>query len=81
LPVAQVSPFLKGLCSYLNSSVPRYRALISESNNLSTEAEDLLKESLISFQKDFTRSLFGVLLRNFSFSFCFEIAFSKNFGW
>jgi F-type H+-transporting ATPase subunit alpha len=88
LPVTQVGPFLKGLCSYLNSSVPRYRALISESNNLNTEAEDLLKESLISFQKDFTRSLFGVLLRNFSFSFCFEliwgssnIAFSKNFGW
>ena len=57
LPVNQVGPFLKGLCDYIASSVPRYGEIISERNTLTPEAEDLLKTSLISFKADFSRSL------------------------
>jgi F-type H+-transporting ATPase subunit alpha len=56
LPVAQVGPFLKGLCRYLNSRVPRYVELISESSTLSSEAEELLKIALTSFRDEFTRT-------------------------
>ena len=56
LPVTQVGPFLKSLCKYLNSRVPRYIELISESNTLSNEAEELLKIALTSFRDEFTRT-------------------------
>jgi F-type H+-transporting ATPase subunit alpha len=56
LPVTQVGPFLKGLCRYLNSRVPRYVELISESSTLSSEAEELLKIALTSFRDEFTRT-------------------------
>jgi F-type H+-transporting ATPase subunit alpha len=56
LPVAQVGTFLKGLCSYLSSRVPRYVELICNSNTLDKEAEELLKIALTSFQSEFTRS-------------------------
>merc|ERR1711988_995360 len=52
LIVSQVRPFLKGLCEYLNSRVPRYVEILSESNTLDNEAEELLKIALISFQKE-----------------------------
>jgi F-type H+-transporting ATPase subunit alpha len=52
LPVREVGPFLKGLCEYLNSRVSRYVEIISESNTLDTEAEELLKTALSSFQKE-----------------------------
>jgi F-type H+-transporting ATPase subunit alpha len=55
LPVAQVGTFLKGLCNYLNSRVPRYIELISQTNTLDKEAEELLKISLSSFQNEFRR--------------------------
>jgi F-type H+-transporting ATPase subunit alpha len=52
LPVAEVGPFLKNLCEYLNSRVPRYVEILSESSTLDTEAEELLKMALISLQKE-----------------------------
>ena len=52
LPVREVGPFLKSLCEYLNSRVSRYIEIVSESNTLNTEAEELLKMALISFQKE-----------------------------
>jgi F-type H+-transporting ATPase subunit alpha len=55
LPVAQVGTFLKGLCNYLNSRVPRYIELISQTNTLDKEAEELLKISLSSFQNEIRR--------------------------
>ena len=55
LPVTQVGPFLKGLCQYLKSRVPSYVQIISESNTLSKESEDLLKKAIVDFQAEFTR--------------------------
>ena len=53
LPVAQVRPFLKGLREYLYSRVARYGKIISETNVLDAEAEELLKTALVDYQKNF----------------------------
>ena len=55
LPVTQVGPFLKGLCQYLKSRMPSYVQIVSESNTLSKESEDLLKKAIVDFQAEFTR--------------------------
>ena len=55
LPVTQVGPFLKGLCQYLKSRMPSYVQIVSESNTLSKESEDLLKKAILDFQAEFTR--------------------------
>ena len=53
LSVSQVRPFLTGLQEYLNSRQPNYGKIIRESNTLSKEAEELLKTSLLDYQKEF----------------------------
>jgi F-type H+-transporting ATPase subunit alpha len=54
LPVAQVRPFLNGLCEYLSSQKPSYGKIIRETNALSKETEELLKEALLDYQKEFS---------------------------
>jgi F-type H+-transporting ATPase subunit alpha len=53
LTVVQVRPFLKGLREYLISRVARYGQIIRESNTLNRETEDLLKNALVDYQKEF----------------------------
>lgn len=53
LIVSQVRPFLAGFREYLTSRVPRYGQIIRESNAFSSETEDLLKQALTDYQKEF----------------------------
>jgi F-type H+-transporting ATPase subunit alpha len=54
LPVAQVRPFLIGLREYMSTRVPQYNQIISETNTLTKEADDLLKTRLVDYQKEFS---------------------------
>ena len=53
LTVAQVRPFLIGLREYMSTRVPQYNQIISETNTLTKEADDLLKTRLVDYQKEF----------------------------
>jgi F-type H+-transporting ATPase subunit alpha len=56
LEVDQVRPFLNGLQSYLDSRVPKYGQLITETNTLNEEGENLLKIALENYRTDFVGS-------------------------
>jgi F-type H+-transporting ATPase subunit alpha len=64
LPVKQVRPFLNGLRDYLKSRRPQYTQIIRETNTLTKEAEDLLKDALKAYQREFS-NLFIIIYSNY----------------
>jgi F-type H+-transporting ATPase subunit alpha len=53
LPVRKVRPFLAGLKEYLTNRRPSYGQVIRETNTLSKDTEESLKEALSNYQKEF----------------------------
>jgi F-type H+-transporting ATPase subunit alpha len=54
LPVAQVRPFLAGLREYLTSRRSNYGQRIRETSTLSKETEEILKQALDNYRKEFS---------------------------
>lgn len=52
--ISQVQKFLQGFLQYLVCRVPRYGDIIRQSGDFGEEAESLLREALISYQKERT---------------------------
>jgi F-type H+-transporting ATPase subunit alpha len=53
IPVEKIVSFAKGLRDYLKSSKPNYVQLVRNEKKLGDEAENLLKEAIIEFKKNF----------------------------
>ncbi|PSB01250.1 F0F1 ATP synthase subunit alpha [Merismopedia glauca] len=53
IPVEKIVSFAKGLRDYLKSSKPTYVQLVRTEKKLGDEAENLLKEAIVEFKKNF----------------------------
>ena len=65
LTIAEVRPFLRGFRAYLSSRVSRYGLIINETNTLTEEAEQLLKNRLCEYLETFRELPLGYFVESY----------------
>ena len=53
IEVENVRPFLSSLLNYLSEKKPQYAQIISDTNTLTSEAETMLKDSILEHRESF----------------------------
>nr|YP_010700473.1 ATP synthase CF0 subunit alpha [Strombomonas costata]WCH63612.1 ATP synthase CF0 subunit alpha [Strombomonas costata] len=55
LEIGNVRTFLAGLREYINTSKPNFKQIIDTTKTFTSEAEDILKSSILEYKKNFVR--------------------------